>query len=281
MEISVEFFPPKSEDGAAKLRQVREQLTPLAPEFYSVTFGAGGSTRDRTRNTVAGIQAEGRNAVPHITCVDSTREQINALLDDYQALGIDHVLALRGDLPSGVRDYGDFKFASDLVEHIRQQYGDTFTIDVASYPEVHPQAKSAKADLDAFVRKVQAGADSSITQYFFNPDAYFHFRDRSAAAGVSIPIVPGIMPITNYDGLARFSKQCGAELPRWLDSALQDFGEDTASLRAFGIDVVSELVRRLIEGGAPGLHFYTMNRAESALAIWRNLDLQPNRARSA
>ena len=260
METSVEFFPPKTEEGADRLRQVREHLAPLAPAFYSVTFGAGGSTRDRTRNTVATIHSEGRNAVPHITCVDSTREQIDALLDDYRAMGINHVLALRGDLPSGVRDYGDFKYASDLVAHIRNRHPGDFRIEVAAYPEMHPQARNARADLEAFASKVQAGADSAITQYFFNPDAYRHFRDRCAGAGLEIPIVPGIMPITNYEGLARF------------------YADDPQSLQAFGVEVVSELCRRLLDDGVPGLHFYTMNRAEPTLAIWRNLGLQPMRA---
>ncbi len=272
-DYSFEFFPPKTPEGIARLRETRQQLAQLDPKFFSVTFGAGGSTRDRTLETVLEIQREGIGAAPHLSCISATREEIRAMLAQYQQHGIRHLVALRGDLPSGEMTAGDFRYANELVEFIRAETGDWFEIEVAAYPEVHPEAATARADLMAFKRKVDAGASAAITQYFYNADAYFHFRDECEANGIAIPLVPGIMPIYNYVQLARFSAGCGAEIPRWLRLRLLDFGDDMASLRAFGLDVVTELSDRLLTGGAPGLHFYTMNQAGSISTIWQRLGL--------
>jgi methylenetetrahydrofolate reductase (NADPH) len=271
--ISFEFFPPKTAEGVAKLREARQQLALLQPKFFSVTFGAGGSTRDRTLETVLEIQGEGYEAAPHISGISSSKEEIAALLQQYQANNIKHLVALRGDIPSGEASAGDFRYASELVAFIRQQTDDWFEIDVAAYPEFHPESSSASSDLKHFKSKVDAGADSAITQYFYNTDAYFRFVDQCQSLGIDIPIVPGIMPIYNFTQLARFSSVCGADIPRWLRLRLQDFGDDLPSLRAFGIDVVTELSEKLIEGGAPGLHFYTLNQAGTISTILQRLYL--------
>ncbi|OIQ88886.1 5,10-methylenetetrahydrofolate reductase [mine drainage metagenome] len=270
---SFEFFPPKTAEGVVRLRETRKQLAQLDPKFFSVTFGAGGSTRDRTLETVLEIQREGFDAAPHLSCVSSSREEIRAILAQYRGHGIRHLVALRGDLPSGEMTAGDFRHANELVAFIRQETGDWFNIEVAAYPECHPEAPSARADLAAFKRKVDAGANAAITQYFYNTDAYFSFRDECDALGIAIPLVPGIMPIYNYAQLSRFSAVCGAEIPRWLRFRLLDYGDDLASLRAFGLDVVSDLCDRLLTGGAPGLHFYTMNQAGTISTIWQRLGL--------
>lgn len=271
--FSFEFFPPKTAEGMEKLRATRKQLAQLKPEFFSCTFGAGGSTRDRTLETVLEIQGEGLAAAPHLSCIGATQENIREILRTYQAHGIRHVVALRGDLPSGMADPGEFRYANELVAFIRQETGDWFHIEVAAYPEFHPQAKSAQDDLQAFARKVRAGASAAITQYFYNADAYFRFVDDCDALGVTIPIVPGIMPITNSTQLARFSDACGAEIPRWMRLKLEGYGDDTASVKAFGLDVVTHLCDQLLAGGAPGLHFYTMNQAGPASTIWQRLGL--------
>lgn len=271
---SFEFFPPKTPEGMDKLRETRKQLARLDPKFFSVTFGAGGSTRDRTLDTVLEIQREGFDAAPHLSCISSTRDEIQAILAQYREHGIRRLVALRGDLPSGEVTASDFRYANQLVEFIRQETGDWFQIEVAAYPEFHPEAPSAHADLEAFKRKVDAGANAAITQYFYNADAYFRFMESCAAMGVTIPVVPGIMPIYNIAQLSRFSAVCGAEIPRWLRLRLQDYGDDMASLRAFGLDVVTELCQRLLEGGAPGLHFYTLNQAGTITTIWDRLDLK-------
>lgn len=271
--FSFEFFPPKTAEGESKLRAVQAELAQAKPAYFSVTFGAGGSTQQGTLETVRWIQAAGTPAAPHLSCIGSSQDSIRAILAQYRADGIRRVVALRGDLPSGYGAPGAFRYANELVDFIRAETGDWFHIEVAAYPEVHPQATSAKDDLDAFVRKVKAGADAAITQYFFNPDAFFRFRDEAVRLGVSVPIVPGIMPITNFTQLARFSDTCGAEIPRWIRQRLAGFGDDKESIKAFGLDVVCELCERLLQGGVPGLHFYTMNQAEPTLAIWRRLDL--------
>jgi len=271
--ISFEFFPPKTVEGVAKLCETRKQLAQLQPKFFSVTFGAGGSTRDRTMDTVLEIQNEGYEAAPHISCISSSRQEIAELLQAYKAKNIRHLVALRGDLPSGEASAGDFRYANELVAFIREQTGDWFEIEVAAYPEFHPEASSASADLKNFKAKVDAGADAAITQYFYNTDAYFRFVDQCQALGINIPIVPGIMPIYNYTQLARFSSVCGADIPRWLRLRLQDFGDNLPSLRSFGMDVVTELSERLIAGGAPGLHFYTLNQAGIISTIMQRLSL--------
>jgi len=271
--FSFEFFPPKTPEGMEKLRATRKQLAQLNPEFFSCTFGAGGSTRDRTLETVLEIQREGSAAAPHLSCIGSTQGNIRDILQTYKANGIRHIVALRGDLPSGMADPGAFRYANELVGFIRQESGDWFDIEVAAYPEFHPQAKSAKDDLNAFVRKVQAGASAAITQYFYNPDAYFRFVDDCTALGVTIPIVPGIMPITNATQLLRFSDACGAEIPRWMRKRLEGYGDDLEAIRAFGLDVVTDLCDRLLQGGAPGLHFYTLNQAGASSTIWQRLGL--------
>jgi methylenetetrahydrofolate reductase (NADPH) len=269
--VSFEFFPPNTPEGLAKLRETRRQLAQLEPEFFSVTFGAGGSTRDKSLGVVDEIATEGHAVAPHLSCVGATREGIAELLAHWRARGVRRLVALRGDLPSGMVDAGEFRYASDLVAFVRERTADWFRIEVAAYPEVHPQATSADADLKAFVHKVQAGADAAITQYFFNADAYFRFVDAARAHGVTVPIVPGIMPITNYTQLARFSDACGAEIPRWIRMRLAGFADDVDSLRAFGHDVVTALCQRLLEGGAPGIHFYTLNQPGPSRAIWQGL----------
>ncbi|GAB4351495.1 MAG: methylenetetrahydrofolate reductase [NAD(P)H] [Methylohalobius crimeensis] len=274
--LSFEFFPPRSDKIAAQLRDTYHALVRLDPVYFSVTYGAGGSTRDKTLETVLEIRREtGLEAVPHLSCIGSSQEEIRRILAQYRENGIRRIVALRGDLPSGMRADGDFRYASELVKFVRAETGDYFHIEVAAYPEAHPQAASYKADLRAFKRKVEAGSDGAITQYFYNPDAYFYFLEDCRREGIEIPIVPGIMPITNYQQLARFSDLCGAEIPRWIRKQLESFGDDLESIRAFGVDVVTGLCDKLLQGGAPGLHFYTLNRAEPTLAICRNLDLVP------
>lgn len=271
---SFEFFPPKTPEGAVKLRATREQLAALKPEFFSVTFGAGGSTRDRTLETVLEIQQAGSQAAPHLSCIGTTRDDVRAFLHTYKQHGIRRIVALRGDLPTGVTEPGEFHHANELVAFIRAETGNAFHIEVAAYPEVHPQAPSAQEDLRNFANKVRAGADSAITQYFFNPDAYFRFVDEVHALGVRIPIVAGIMPIGNFTQLARFSDLCGAEIPRWISKRMQGYGEDTDSVRAFGLDVVTAMCEKLLAGGAPGLHFYTLNQAALSLELWKRLGLR-------
>ncbi|MGD8927285.1 MAG: methylenetetrahydrofolate reductase [NAD(P)H] [Thioalkalispiraceae bacterium] len=273
--FSFEFFPPKTDEGVEKLKRVRDKLAKLSPKYFSVTFGAGGSTQQGTLETVVDIQNAGYSAAPHISCIGTKRETITQLLDTYKENGIEHLVCLRGDLPSGSGNIrgGDFNYANELVAFVKEQYNDHFFIEVAAYPEFHPQAPSATADLDNFKRKVEAGADSALTQYFFNPDAYFHFIDECEKRNVNIPIVPGIMPITNYTQLVRFSDMCGAEIPRWIKKRLQDFADDKDSIRAFGEDVITELCQHLLEAGAPGLHFYTLNQANFTMSVWKNLGL--------
>jgi methylenetetrahydrofolate reductase (NADPH) len=269
--FSIEFFPPKTAEGAEKLRVTHAKLSELHPKYFSVTFGAGGTTQQGTLDTVREILAAGDDAAPHLSCVGGTRESIRAILAEYKSHGIRRLVALRGDLPSGYGAGGEFRYANELVEFIRAETGDWFHIEVAAYPEVHPQARSPQHDLDAFVRKVNAGANAAITQYFYNADAYFHFVDQVKKAGVAVPIVPGIMPITNYTQLMRFSDMCGAEIPRWVRLKLASFGDDTASIKAFGLDVVTDLCQRLLKGGAPGIHFYSMNQAAPTTALWQRL----------
>ncbi|BBN89181.1 methylenetetrahydrofolate reductase [NAD(P)H] [Azospira sp. I09] len=271
--FSIEFFPPQTAEGVEKLRLVRDKLAALKPAFFSVTYGAGGSTRERTFSTVREIVAAGLDAAPHLSCIGSSRESIRGILAEFQAEGIRRVVALRGDLPSGMADPGEFRYANELVEFIRAETDDHFHIEVAAYPEWHPQARSADDDLQAFVRKVNAGANSAITQYFYNADAYFHFVDAVRAAGVTIPIVPGIMPIASFAKLARFSDACGAEIPRWMRKKFEGFGDDADSIKAFGLDVVTELCQKLLAGGAPGLHFYSMNQSGLTSEIWQRLGL--------
>ncbi len=273
-DISFEFFPPKTEEGIIKLREARKQLAMMQPKFFSVTFGAGGSTKDRTMETVLEIQSEGFEAAPHISGISSTKQEIKDLLQTYQSNGIRRLVVLRGDLPSGEVSVGDFAHANQLVAFIREQAGNAFEIEVAAYPETHPEARSASKDLEHFKTKVDAGANAAITQYFYNADAYFQFLDRCESLGISIPIVPGIMPIYNYTQLARFSNVCGAEIPRWLSLRLQDYGDDIASLRTLGVDVVTSLCEKLLDGGAPGLHFYTMNQSGIISRITSNLGLK-------
>jgi methylenetetrahydrofolate reductase (NADPH) len=270
---SVEFFPPRTAEGAEKLRAARRTLADLKPAFCSVTFGAGGSTREGTLETVLEIRAEGLVGSPHISCVGTTAQSVREVLARYREHGIHHLVALRGDLPSGTIDAGDFRYASELVEFIRKETGDWFHIDVAAYPEYHPQARSPHDDLANFRRKIDAGANSAITQYFFNVDAYWNFIEAATDIGISIPIVPGIMPIASYAKLARFSDACGAEIPRWIRRRLESYGDDVVSIRAFGLDVVTRLCEDLLEGGAPGLHFYTLNQAALTATIWRRLGL--------
>ncbi|MFN9212377.1 MAG: methylenetetrahydrofolate reductase [NAD(P)H] [Betaproteobacteria bacterium] len=276
--FSFEFVPPRTAEGADKLRAVRHELAALDPDYFSVTFGAGGSTREGTRATVMDIHAAGLTAAPHIACIGSTRTDIAALLDDYRAAGIRRLVALRGDMPSGsgpVR--GELHYANELIEFIRTHGGDWFHVEVACYPEMHPQARSPRDDLENFIRKVRAGANAAITQYFYNSDAYFRFVEDAQAAGCTVPIVPGIMPITNYAQLARFSDACGAEIPRWIRKRLEAYGDDRASIRAFGLDVVTDLCEQLLAVDAPGLHFYTMNQSEASLALWQRLGLSARR----
>ncbi|MFZ2452125.1 MAG: methylenetetrahydrofolate reductase [NAD(P)H] [Methylovulum miyakonense] len=271
--FSFEFYPPKTEEGAASLHVVRSQLAKLNPDFFSVTFGAGGSTRDKTFDTVIDIQAKGIAAAPHLSCVASTKANIRAILKDYLDHGISKIVALRGDLPSGMMSAGEFRYANELVEFIRQETGDHFQIHVAAYPEIHPQAANGNDDFKNFKRKVEAGADAAITQYFYNAEAYFYFVDRCAKNGVDIPVVPGIMPITQYTQLFRFSEMCGADIPRWMRKRLEGYGDDRAAIQAFGLELVTNLCQRLLDNGAPGLHFYTMNQAAPTVAILENLKL--------
>ena len=272
-EISIEFFPPQTPEGTEKLRAVRERLAVLKPEFFSVTFGAGGSTRERTFSIVKEIAAEGHQAAPHLSCIGSTHANIREILGDYIDAGIRRIVALRGDRPAGMAEAGEFRHANELVEFIRAETGDRFHIEVAAYPEWHPQAKSPRDDLAAFKRKVDAGANSAITQYFYNVDAYLHFVDAARKMGVDIPIVPGIMPIGSFSKLARFSDACGAEIPRWMRKSFESYGDDTDSIRAFGLDVVTRLCEKLIAEGAPGLHFYSMNMAGPTTETCRRLGL--------
>lgn len=271
--ISFEFFPPRTEEGRAKLKITRQQLQQFKPEFFSVTYGAGGSTRDGTLAVVQEILDEGYAPSPHLACIGMSRAEICAVLDQYRALGIRHIVALRGDMPSGMIGMGDLSYACELVRLIRELHGDWFHVSVAGYPEYHPQARSAQVDLQHFADKVKAGADEAITQYFFNADAYFAFVDEVQALGVDVPIMPGIMPIAGFTQLARFSDACGTEIPRWLRLKLQSYGDDTASIRSLGLDVVTELADRLLSGGAPGLHFYTLNQAGLVSTICQRLGM--------
>jgi len=271
--FSFEFFPPKTPEGRDKLRATWQQLGRLGPRFFSVTFGAGGSTREGTLDTVLEIRSGGFEAAPHISCVASTRAEIAAQLERYRAHGIRHLVALRGDMPSGVAASGEFRYANELVAFIRESTGDWFRIEVACYPEFHPQTRNAADEVRNFKRKIDAGADAAITQYFYNADAYFRFVDDCRAAGIAVPIVPGIMPIGNFSQLARFSDACGAEIPRWMRIRLESYRDDSASIRAFGIDVVTLLCEKLLAGGAPGLHFYTLNQAALTTAIWQRLGI--------
>jgi methylenetetrahydrofolate reductase (NADPH) len=269
--FSIEFFPPKTAEGADKLRLTRAKLSELNPKYFSVTFGAGGSTQRGTLDTVVEILAAGEQAAPHLSCVGGTRESIREILAEFKSHNIKRIVALRGDLPSGYGAAGEFRYANELVEFIRQETGDWFHIEVAAYPEVHPQAKSPQDDLLAFERKIKAGANSAITQYFYNADAYFQFVEQTRKLGIDVPVVAGIMPITNYTQLMRFSDMCGAEIPRWVRLKLASFGDDSASIKAFGLDVVTGLCERLLQGGAPGLHFYSMNQAAATTALWQRL----------
>lgn len=271
--FSFELFPPQTQQGVEKLRLTRKQLALFNPKFFSVTFGAGGSTRERTLETVLEIQAEGHVVAPHLSCIGSTRQNIRAILEKYSQAGIRHIVALRGDLPSGMAQAGEFRYASELVAFIRQEFGSSFHIEVAAYPEYHPQARSAQADFENFKRKVEMGANSAITQYFYNADAYYHYIDSCESAGLNIPIVPGIMPINKFSQLVRFSDACGAEIPRWIRKKLEGYGDDSESIQAFGLDVVTDLCERLLQAGAPGLHFYTLNSANLTSKIWQRLNL--------
>jgi len=273
--ISLEFFPPKTDEQKATLEAALPKLKALKPEYVSCTFGAGGSTLSYTPETVRHLRDEhGLDAAPHLSCMGGTRAEIAKLLDQYKAMGCKRIVALRGDLPSGMASYGDFRYASDLVEFIRRERDGYFHIEVACYPEMHPQAGDAMSDLANFKRKVDAGANGAITQYFFNADAYFRFVDDARKLGIGVPITPGIMPITQYSQLRRFSDMCGAEIPRWIAKRLEAFRDDVDSIREFGADVVAELCRKLIEGGAPSIHFYTLNRAKATLAICERLELR-------
>ena len=270
--ISLEFFPPKTDEQRATLEAALPRLKTLKPEYVSVTFGAGGSTLSYTPETIRHLcETHGFTAAPHLSCMGGTRDEIRALLDQYKTMGCKRIVALRGDLPSGMATHGDFRYASELVAFIRRERDGWFHIEVACYPEVHPQSDDAHADLRHFKAKIDAGANGAITQYFYNADAYFRFVESARRAGVDVPIVPGIMPIANFTQLKRFSDMCGAEIPRWLTKRLAAYGDDAESIRAFAADVVADLCRRLIAGGAPGLHFYTLNRARATLAICERL----------
>lgn len=275
-QFSFEFFPPKTPEGAEKLRATRDELAKLKPKYFSVTFGAGGSTQQGTIDTVLEIKQAGLSAAPHLSCIGSTQESIRELLNTYKDNGVDRIVALRGDMPSGMQAAGTFRYANELVEFIRKETGDFFHIEVAAYPESHPQAHDAQSDLVNFKRKVDSGADSAITQYFYNSDAYFRFIDDCEHAGINVPVIPGIMPITNYTQLARFSDMCGAEIPRWIKKHLQGFGDDRDGIRAFGEEVVTQLCEKLLQAGAPGLHFYTMNQVGPSKLIWENLGIHPH-----
>jgi methylenetetrahydrofolate reductase (NADPH) len=271
--FSFEFFPPNTGEGAEKLAQTAKQLAQLKPEFFSVTYGAGGSTRERTLKAVLDLCEAGHAAAPHISCIGSSRSSVRETLQEYKNHGIRHLVALRGDLPSGTAASGEFHYANELVAFIREEFGAHFFIEVAAYPEYHPQSRSAQEDLNAFKRKIEAGADSAITQYFFNSDCYFHFVEECEAMGLRVPVVPGIMPIGRFSQLARFSDSCGAEIPRWIRRKLEGYGDDTASIRAFGLDIVTDMCDRLLTNGAPGLHFYTLNQAGLTTTIWQRLGL--------
>ena len=271
--VSFEFFPPKTPEGQTKLQQVRQDLYGLKPDFFSVTYGAGGTTQDGTLQQVQAILKDGFDAAPHFSCIGATRDSVRAQLLEFKNAGIRRMVALRGDLPSGHGTFGQFRYASELVAFIREETGDDFHIEVGCYPEVHPQAKSPEADVQAYVTKVKAGASSAITQYFYNSDAYFRFVDEAYKHGADIPVVPGIMPIISSTQLMRFSDACGAEIPRWIRLRLQSFGDDTVSIKAFGLDVVTDLCEQLKNGGAPGLHFYTMNQSAAVTALCKGLDL--------
>jgi methylenetetrahydrofolate reductase (NADPH) len=271
--FSFEFFPPKTDRGVEKLEIARNELAQVNPDFFSVTFGAGGSTRDRTLETVVDLNRKGISTAPHISCIGSTRESIAELLDLYRENGINRIVALRGDMPSGMGSAGDLRYANELVAFIREHSGDAFNIEVAAYPEFHPQSRSAEDDLRNFARKVEAGANSAITQYFFNSDSYFYFIDRLEKMGVTVPVVPGIMPIVNYSSLVRFSEMCGAEIPRWIRKQLDAYGDDSESIRKFGEDMLTQMCSKLLDAGAPGLHFYTLNQSTASLNIWNNLGL--------
>lgn len=272
--FSVEFFPPRDEAGRAKLRETTAQLAQLRLSFFSVTYGAGGSTREGTHDTVRELAGQGLEAAPHLSCVGATRSALIEQLRTYQALGIRRLVALGGDIPSGMATSGgDYRYAYQLVELVRAETGGHFRIEVAAYPEIHPRARSAQDDVLQFKRKIDAGADAGITQYFYNPDAYFRFIEECETLGIDVPIVPGVMPITNYRQLARFSDRCGAEIPRWIRQRLEGYGEDLDSIRAFGLDVTTDLCDRLLRGGAPGLHFYTLNRAGPTCTVWERLGL--------
>jgi methylenetetrahydrofolate reductase (NADPH) len=273
LELSIEFFPPQTAEGIEKLRTTRERLAVLQPAFFSVTYGAGGSTQERTLATVSEIAAAGHVAAPHLSCIGATRASIRELLAIFRERGIRRIVALRGDLPSGMADPGEFRYANELVAFIREETGDAFHIDVAAYPEWHPQAKSPRDDLRHFKQKIDAGANAAITQYFYNPDAYTRFVAEARALGVTAPITPGIMPIGSFSKLARFSDACGAEIPRWMRKTFESLGDDTASIEAFGLDVVTDLCQQLIARGAPGLHFYSMNQSRLTLEICRRLDI--------
>jgi methylenetetrahydrofolate reductase (NADPH) len=273
LPISLEFFPPKTPEGVTKLAAVRQKLYALRPQFCSVTYGAGGSTQDGTFGAVQAILAEGVEAASHFTCIGANRESVLAKIAQFKGAGIKRIVALRGDLPSGYGGFGEFRYASDLIAFIREATGDHFHIEVAAYPEMHPQARTPQDDLKAYLAKVRAGANSAITQFFFNPDAYFRFVDETRKLGADIPVVPGIMPITNSSGIIRFADNSGAEIPRWIRLRLQSFGDDTESIKAFGLDVVTALCERLIAAGVPGLHLYTMNQSVAPLEICRRLGL--------
>ncbi|MCK5771776.1 methylenetetrahydrofolate reductase [NAD(P)H] [Algiphilus sp.] len=271
--FSFEFFPPKTDQGKEKLQNVIDKLAVNTPDYMTVTFGAGGSTRDRTIETVLNLHSQGISTAPHLSCVGGTRQEIGELLDLYREHGINRIVALRGDMPSGMGAAGELRYANELVEFIREHSGDTFNLEVAAYPEFHPQARNAEEDLKNFARKVQAGANSAITQYFFNADSYFYFIDRLEKMGVTIPVVPGIMPIVNFSNLVRFSDMCGAEIPRWIRKQLEAYGDDSDSIRKFGEEVVTEMCEKLLAAGAPGLHFYTLNQVEPSISIWKNLGI--------
>ncbi|MGE0386630.1 MAG: methylenetetrahydrofolate reductase [NAD(P)H] [Gammaproteobacteria bacterium] len=279
LKFSFEYFPPRTPEAFEKLAATSARLAALRPDYFSVTFGAGGSTRERTLETVLDVRTRtGVDVAPHLSCIGFPVADLRAVLQRYVQEGIRHIVALRGDMPSGTMGMGELRYANELVEFVRRETGDHFYIEVAAYPEMHPQASSFERDLDNFKRKVAAGANSAITQYFFNPDAYFRFVDACGRRGIEVPIVPGIMPITSCTQLVRFSEACGAEIPRWILYRLRDYGDDRNAIRAFGIDVAAELCGRLLERGAPGLHFYTMNQAEACEAIWQALDLDGRRA---
>ncbi len=273
LPLSLEFFPPKTSEGVVKLQAVRQQLYALKPDFCSVTYGAGGGTQDGTLSTVRAIQSEEVEAAPHFSCIGASAAGVRDQLAQFKAAGLRRIVALRGDLPSGYGRAGEFRYASDLVAFIRQETGDHFHIEVAAYPEMHPQAASPQADLQAYVAKVKAGANGAITQMFFNTDAYFRFVDDAYALGADIPVVPGIMPITNASGIMRFADGCGTEIPRWMRLRLAAFGDDSESIRAFGLDVITDLCDQLRTAGVPGLHFYTMNQSAAVLEICRRLEV--------